>query len=90
MAAAAGTLVRDIDAGVQAGNLTPQAGRGLFRHLQPLLFNPGGQHDEQQYQQLVQAFDQDTTHGQMTGTTTITTVRNDLTELARTLPAGTA
>jgi len=59
-------------------------------HLQPLLFNPGGQHDEQQYQELLQAFDQDTTHGQITGTTTITTVRNDLTELARTLPAGGA
>jgi hypothetical protein len=42
MAAAAGTLVRDTEAGVQPGNLTPQAGRDLFSHLQPLLFNPGG------------------------------------------------
>lgn len=91
MATAAGTLVRDIEAGVQAGNLTPQAGQDLYGHLQPLLFNPGSQQpqqDQQQYQQLDQALSQDIAHGQITGTPAITTLHNDLTELARTLPAG--
>jgi serine/threonine-protein kinase len=96
MAAAAGALVRDLDAGVQAGHVTTQVGQNMFGHLQPLLFNPGGQQpqqaaqqDQQQYQQIVQAFDQGTSQGQITGTT-ITTLRNDLNELARALPAGAA
>ncbi len=92
VAAAAGTLVRDLEAGVQAGHVTPQAGQDLFSHLQPLLFNPGGQQPQQtaqQYQQVTQALAQDITHGQITGTTTITTLHNDLTELGRVLPAGT-
>jgi hypothetical protein len=93
MAAAAGDLVRDLEAGVQAGHVTPQAGQNMFGHLQPLLFNPGGQQPQQaaqQDQQLVQAFDQGTSQGQITGGSTITTLRNDLNELDRTLPSGTA
>jgi eukaryotic-like serine/threonine-protein kinase len=91
VAAAAGALIQDLEAGIQAGHLTPQAGQDLFGHLQPLLFNPGGQQPQQvsqQYQQLVQAFDQDIAHGQITGTATISALRHDLTELARALPAG--
>lgn len=77
--------------GWRAGREPDPAGRtGRVQPPAAAAFNPGGQHDEQQYQQLVQAFDPDTTHGQITGTMTITTVRNDLTELARTLPAGSA
>ena len=97
MAAAAGDLVRDLEADVQAGHVTPQAGQNMFGHLQQLLFNPGGQQpqqaaqqDQQQYQQIVQAFDQGTSQGQITGGTTITTLRNDLNEVARTLPSGAA
>ncbi|MCW2932888.1 MAG: serine/threonine protein kinase, partial [Actinomycetia bacterium] len=97
MAAAAGNLVRDLEAGVQAGHMTPQAGQNMFGHLQPLLFNPGGQQpqqaaqqDQQQYEQIVQAFDQGTGQGQITGSTTITTLRDDLNELDRTLPSGAA
>jgi serine/threonine-protein kinase len=97
MAAAAGDLVRDLEAGVQAGHVTPQAGQNMFGHLQPLLFNSGGQQpqqaaqqDQQQYQQVVQAFDQGTSQGQITGSTTITTLRDDLNELDRTLPSGAA
>ncbi|HEX3966012.1 MAG TPA: protein kinase [Trebonia sp.] len=95
MATAAGNLVRDLEAGVQAGHVTPPAGQNMFGHLQPLLFNPGGQQpqqtaqqDQQQYQQIVQAFDQGTSQGQITGSTTITTLQNDLNELERTLPPG--
>jgi serine/threonine-protein kinase len=90
VAAATGALVSDLEAGVQAGHLTPQAGQDLFGHLQPLLFNPGGQQPQQisqQYQQLVQAFDQDIAHGQITGSATISTLRHDMTELARALRA---
>ena len=97
MAAAAGDLVRDLESGVQAGHVTPQAGQNMFGHLQPLLFSPGGQqpqqaaqHGQQQYQQITQAFDQGTSQGQITGSTTITTLRNDLNELDRTLPSGAA
>jgi hypothetical protein len=97
MATAAGDLVRDLEAGVQAGSVTPQAGQNMFGHLQPLLFNPGGQQpqqaaqqDQQQYQQIVQAFDQGTSQGQITGSTTITTLQNDLNELDRTLPSAAA
>jgi hypothetical protein len=97
MAAAAGVLVRDLEAGVQAGHVTPQAGQNMFGHLRPLLFNSGGQQpqqaaqqDQQQYQQIAQAFDQGTSQGQITGSTTITTLRNDLNELDSALPSGTA
>ncbi len=97
MAAAAGNLVRDLEAGVQAGHVTPQAGQNMFGHLQPLLFSPGGQQpqqaaqqDQQQFQQIVQAFDQGTSQGQITGSTTITTLQNDLNELDRTLSSGAA
>ena len=97
MAAAAGNLVRDLEAGVQAGHVTPQAGQNMFGHLQQLLFIPGGQQpqqaaqqDQQQYQQIVQAFDQGTSQGQITGSTTTTTLRNDLNELDSTLPSGVA
>ena len=91
VAAATGALAGDLEAGVQAGHLTPQAGQDLFGHLQPLLFTPGGQQPQQishQYQQLVQAFDQDIAHGQITGSATIGTLRHDMTALARALRAG--
>jgi eukaryotic-like serine/threonine-protein kinase len=89
-AAAAGGLVRDVEAGVEAGHLTPQAGQDLFGHLQPLLFQPGGRQPQQvsqQYQQLVQAFDQDVAQGQITGTATISTLRREMTALAAALRA---
>ena len=91
LAAATGALVGEVEAGVQAGHLTPQAGQDLFGHLQPLLFNPGNQQPQQvrqQYQQLVQAFGQDIAHGQITGPATIRALRHDLTELSRALTTG--
>jgi hypothetical protein len=33
VAAAAGGLIQDLETGMQAGHLTPQAGQDLFGHL---------------------------------------------------------
>ena len=70
-AAAAAAFTGDLQAAVADGQVTPQAGHDLFGHLQQLLFGPPGQNPrqiQQQYQQLVQAYDQDQAHGQVTGT----------------------
>jgi hypothetical protein len=69
-AAAAAAFVGDLQAEVADGQVTPQAGQDLFRHLQQLLFGRPDQNPEQiqqQYQQLVQAYDQDQSQGQITG-----------------------
>ncbi len=63
-------LVGDLQAGVADGQVTQPAGQDLFSHLQPLLFGPPGQNAQQiqqQYQQLVQAYDQHQAQGQITG-----------------------
>ena len=65
----------------------------MFGHLQPRPFNPDAQQPQQaaqKDQQIVQAFDQGTSQWQIAGSTTITALRNDLNELARTLPSGAA
>ena len=69
-AAAAAAFVGDLETGVASGQVTQQAGQGLFNHLQQLLFGPPGQDPQQvdqQYAQLVQAYDQDQAQGQITG-----------------------
>ena len=69
-AAAAAALVGDLQAAVADGQVTQQAGQDLFSHLQQLLFGPPGQDAQQiqqQYQQLVQAYDQHQSQGQITG-----------------------
>jgi hypothetical protein len=69
-AAAAAAFVGDLQAGVADGRVAQQAGQDLFNHLQPLLFGPPGQNArqiQQQYQQLVQAYDQHQSQGQITG-----------------------
>jgi hypothetical protein len=69
-AAAAAAFTGDLQAAVAAGQVTPQAGQDLFSHLQQLLFGPPGQNAQQiqqQYQQLVQAYDQHQAQGQITG-----------------------
>ena len=69
-AAAAAAFVGDLKAGVADGQVTPQAGQDLYGHLQPLLFPPPDQKPQQiqqQYAQLVQAYDQHQTQGQVTG-----------------------
>ncbi len=69
-AAAAAAFTGDLQAAVADGQVTPQAGQDLFGHLQQLLFGPPGQDPQQiqqQYQQLVQAYDQHQAQGQITG-----------------------
>jgi hypothetical protein len=69
-AAAAAAFVGDLEAGVASGQVTQQAGQDLFNHLQQLLFGPPGQdlqQVDQQYAQLIQAYDQDQAQGQITG-----------------------
>ena len=69
-AAAAAAFVGDLQAGVADGQVAQPAGQELFNHLQQLLFGPTGQNTQQlqqQYQQLVQAYDQHQSQGQITG-----------------------
>ncbi len=69
-AAAAAAFTGDLQAAVADGQVTPQAGQDLFSRLQQLLFGPPGQNAQQiqqQYQQLVQAYDQHQSQGQITG-----------------------
>ncbi len=69
-AAAAAAFVGDLQAGVADGQVAQQAGEELFNHLQQLLFGPPGQSAQQvqqQYGQLVQAYDQHQSQGQITG-----------------------
>jgi serine/threonine-protein kinase len=69
-AAATAAFAGDLQAAVADGEVTQQAGQDLFSHLQQLLFGPPGQDAQQiqqQYQQLVQSYDQHQSQGQITG-----------------------
>jgi serine/threonine protein kinase len=70
VAAAAAALVGDLKQGMADGQVAPQAGQSLFNQLQQVLFQPGmdPQQVQQQYSQLVQAYTQDKSQGQVTGT----------------------
>jgi len=70
VAAAAATFVGELQAGVGSGQVSTDAGRNLFNQLQQLLFEPSDQnpeHVQQQYDQLVQAYDHYQADGQITG-----------------------
>jgi serine/threonine-protein kinase len=70
VAAAAATLVGELKEGVADGQVASQAGQNMFNQLQQLLFPPPGQDPQQvqqQYSQLVQAYTQDKSQGQITG-----------------------
>jgi serine/threonine-protein kinase len=70
VAAAVAAFTGRLQAAVADGQVAPPAGQDLFSHLQPLLFGPPGQgpqQRDQQYAQLVQAFDQHQAQGQITG-----------------------
>jgi eukaryotic-like serine/threonine-protein kinase len=89
-AAAAATFVGDLQAGVADGQVTPQAGQDLFNHLQQVLFAPPGQNAQQiqqQYAQLVQAYDQHRSQGQITGAAA-TALRHALDALGATIGSG--
>jgi serine/threonine-protein kinase len=69
-ATAAAALVGNLQAGVADGQVTQQAGQDLFSHLQPLLFgppDPNAQQTQNQFTQLVQAYDKRQSQGQITG-----------------------
>jgi serine/threonine-protein kinase len=79
-AAAAAAFVGNLQAAVADGQVTTQAGADLFNHLQQLLFGPPDgniQQIQQQYAQLVQAYDQHLAHGDITGRAA-TTLRHAL------------
>jgi eukaryotic-like serine/threonine-protein kinase len=70
VAAAAATLVGELEAGVGDGQVTPQAGEDLYKHLQQVLF--GSPHQDPQqiqhlYAQLLQSYDQRRSQGLITG-----------------------
>jgi len=70
VAAAAGAFVSDLEAGVATGQVSEQAGQNMFNQLQQLLFQQPGQtaqQVQQQYDQLVQVYDQYQANGQITG-----------------------
>lgn len=75
VAAAGAALVGDLEAGVIDGEVSQQAGQNLFNQLQQLLFAPPGQDAQQtqnQYSQLVQAYTQDQSQGDITGQAAVT------------------
>ena len=80
-AAAAAAFVGDLAAGVADGQVSQGAGQNLYNQLQQLLFAPpgqaGGQQVQQQYSQLVQAYDQGQSQSQITGHA-VTALRQDL------------
>jgi serine/threonine-protein kinase len=80
VAAAAGAFVGDLQAGVQSGEVSTQAGQGLLNQLQQLLFQSPDQDPQrvqQQYSQLVQVYDQYVQRGDITGQSA-TTLSNAL------------
>lgn len=88
-AAAAAALTGELTAAVGDGQLTQQAGQGMFNQLQQLLFRPAGESPlqvQQQYQQLVQVYDQELSQGQITGTA-VSQLRLDLQALGTSLGA---
>jgi hypothetical protein len=75
VAAAGAALVGDLEAGVIDGEVSQQAGQNLFNQLQQLLFAPPGQGAQQtqnQYSQLVQAYTQDQSQGDISGQAAVT------------------
>lgn len=75
VATAGAALVGDLEAGVVDGQVTQQAGQNLFNQLQQLLFVPPGQNAQQiqnQYDQLVQAYTQYQSQGDISGQAAVT------------------
>jgi hypothetical protein len=90
VAAAAAAFVGDLEAGVASGQVAPQAGQDLYKHLQQLLFAPPGQDPQQiqqQYAQLLQSYDKHQSQGQITGHAAIV-VRHALRDLGAAVGAG--
>ncbi len=89
-AAAAGAFVSELEAGMADGQVSAQAGQNLFNHLQQLLFNAPHQNAaqvEQQFAQLVEAFDQYRAQNQVTGQAAAA-LRHEIAALGDALGAG--
>ena len=88
-AAATASFVGDLQAAVADGQVAQPAGQDLLNHLQHLMFGPSGrnpQQIQQQYQQLVQAYDQHKSQGQINGPAAAS-LRRDLRALGAALGA---
>jgi serine/threonine-protein kinase len=88
-AVAAAAFTGELTAAVADGQATQQAGQGMFNQLQQLLFRPPGESAlqvQQQYQQLVQIYDQELSQGQITGPA-VSRLRVDLQALGTSLGA---
>jgi hypothetical protein len=88
-AVAAAAFTGELTAAVADGQVTQQAGQGMFNQLQQLLFRPAGESPlqvQQQYQQLVQVYDQELSQGQITGPA-VSQLRTDLQALGTSLGA---
>ena len=87
VASVAGSIVTALNLGVTNGTVAPHTGQQLDNQLQPLLFSaqpePAAQ-QVQQFDQLVQSYDQNVANGQITGTSR-TRLRRDLRRLAAAL-----
>ncbi|HEY1626979.1 MAG TPA: protein kinase [Streptosporangiaceae bacterium] len=88
-AVAAAAVTGELTAAAADGQLTQQAGQSMFSQLQQLLFRPAGESPlqvQQQYQQLVQVYDQELAQGQITGAA-VSQLRSDLQALGTSLGA---
>lgn len=73
VASAAGSLIAVLNSAVTNGTVASAAGQQLDNQLQPLLFSAqpeSATQKSQQFDQLVQSFDQDVANGQITGKST--------------------
>jgi hypothetical protein len=90
-ASLAGAVISALDAGVTKGSVAPQARQQLVNQLQPLLVAPtaaspqSAQQQVQQFDQLVQDFNQDVANGQITGASIIAVLATTIDRLATAL-----
>jgi len=93
-ASIAGAVVSALDAGVTKGSVAPKAARQLTNQLQPLLVAPtaapakSANQMVQQFDRLVQDFNQDVANGQIIGASIVATLAIRSTALPR--PSGRA
>jgi eukaryotic-like serine/threonine-protein kinase len=83
-----GQLVSDVDSGVTAGDIAPEAGQQLNYELQQLASTSPQEpppQQVQQFDQLTQSFDQDVQYGEITSSSTIAMLTSSLQALAGTL-----
>jgi serine/threonine protein kinase len=88
VASAAGGVVSALDADVTNGSVALPAEQQLTNLLQLLLISPNpasAQQQDQQFDQLVQAFDQDVANGQITGQASIAVLTSSIDGLATAL-----